>query len=703
MTQAATETPTPVTIESPAERLGRVADSPPGWLRFVALASAAGVLTFGAAGLALAINGWYRPALAFPIGGVLWIGVLLLAWPVIRPATPVSRSGHAYAAVGVAFVLAITVWNTAHASQHVLVNRDGGSYANTARWIARDGSLSVDPRVGPFATAKSIEFESPAVQAKPNGTLQFQFAHMLPVVLAEAYAIGGDTGLFHAPELLGGIALLAFFILAWRLFRRPFFALAAMLALAFIIPQVSFSRDSYSEIPSQILLFTALWLLVTRRPMPHWRIALAAGLFLGALEGVRVDAIVFLAGVPVLFAIAWLRVARSDSRDERRAVVASIIAFSGGVVPGMVLGLIDLSRHSGHYFHDLAKQVRELRLMVLASVVASVIIVLAWPVLWRALRRLRWPTVANVAAVLVALVGFAAWFVRPRIQHLHGAAYALIGGLQAAEHVAVDPTRNYFERSMVWMAWYLGPLTLAVAIIGAGLLVRELLLGRMRRVVGALVVLVPGSMLYLYRASAVSDHVWVTRRFLVSSFPLLILLALGLASACVGLGSGGRVRTAWRVGAVVFAVCAVAYPLKTVIGVRSMTEDRGFLAIVHQACDDMGDHPAVVVLVNAQADALGRDIPQTLRGWCGADVGVMNTSVGATALHDLAAQWGAEGRPLYVVATNADVVNDVLSGIPVEPTARAVNPYFLQQTLTRRPSAYAPQAFQMVVARVPTS
>ena len=102
-------------------------------------------------------------------------------------------------------------------------------------------------------------------------------------------------------------------------------------------------------------------------------------------------------------------------------------------------------------------------------------------------------------------------------------------------------------------------------------------------------------------------------------------------------------------------------------------------------------------------DALGRDIPQTLRGWCGADVGVMNTSVGATALHDLAAQWGAEGRPLYVVATNADVVNDVLSGIPVEPTARAVNPYFLQQTLTRRPSAYAPQAFQMVVARVPTS
>ena len=44
-----------------------------------------------------------------------------------------------------------------------------------------------------------------------------------------------------------------------------------MLALAFLIPEVSFSRDSYSEIPSQMLLFTALWLLVSPRVLPRWR------------------------------------------------------------------------------------------------------------------------------------------------------------------------------------------------------------------------------------------------------------------------------------------------------------------------------------------------------------------------------------------------------------------------------------------------
>src|SRR5258708_32626778 len=44
--------------------------APPSWLRFVALASASGGLTFGSAGLLLAVNGWHKPALAFSIGAV---------------------------------------------------------------------------------------------------------------------------------------------------------------------------------------------------------------------------------------------------------------------------------------------------------------------------------------------------------------------------------------------------------------------------------------------------------------------------------------------------------------------------------------------------------------------------------------------------------------------------------------------------------
>ena len=564
-------------------------------MRLLAFAAAAGVLTFGAVGLLLAVNGWYRPAFAFPIGAVTWIAVLVLARPALVPEATVSRDAHVYAAIGVAAILAITAWNSAHASQHVLINRDGGSYANTARWIARDGSLAVKPRVGPFANPPTVGFDSFAVYEMPDGSLQFQFAHLLPVVLAEAYAIRGDAGLFHAPEVLGGIALLAFYVLAWRLLRRPLFALAAMLALAFVIPQVSFSRDSYSEIPSQILLFTALWMLVTPRLLPKWRVALASGLFLGALEATRIDAIVFLIGVPVLLLIAWLR---ADRDLRRRDVLPASCAFVAGLVPGMTLGLVDLTRHSGMYYQDLSHDVRQLVLVAIGSAVVCGCALVAGSrrPLIRGLRRLPSTTLATGGAVLVGGAGFFAWLVRPHIQHLHGAPIGLVGGLQAAEHVPVDATRTYFERSLTWMGWYLGPLTLAVAIIGAALLVRELLLGRRTRVIGALAVLGPGSVLYIYKASAVPDHVWVTRRFLVSAFPLLVLLALGLAAACSGVRLRDRLGAAPRAAAIVFAILAVAYPMYTVIGLRSMSEERGFLAVVHDACADIGPHAAVVVL-----------------------------------------------------------------------------------------------------------
>jgi hypothetical protein len=694
MTQEATE--------RTADDEDSAGSSPPDWLRLLALATAAGVLCFGSVGLLLAVNGWYRPALAFPIGAVVWIAVLVLARPALTPEVTVSREAHVYAAVGVAAILAITAWNAGHASQHVLVNRDGGSYANTARWIARDGSLVVKPRVGPFANPPTVGFDSFAVYQMPNGTLQFQFAHLLPVVLAEAFAIGGDAGLFHAPEVLGGIALLAFYVLAWRLLRRPLFALSAMLALAFIIPQVSFSRDSYSEIPSQILLFTALWLLVTPRFLPTWRVALASGLFLGALEATRIDAIVFLIGVPALLAVTWLR---SDRNVRRRAVLPAICAFVAGLVPGLALGLIDLTRHSGLYYSDLSHNVRRLVLVAIGSAIvcAVAVAVASWTDLVRGLRRLPWPALATTAALLAGCAGFFAWLVRPRIQHLHGAGpIGLVGGLQAAEHVAVDPTRTYFERSLVWMSWYLGPLTLAAAIIGAALLVRQLLLGRMTRVIGVLVVLAPGSLLYLYKADAVPDHVWVTRRFLVSAFPLLILLALGLAAACAGIRLRNRFGAGPRVAAVIFAVLAVAYPMYTVVGVRSMSEDRGFLAVVHDACNDVGDHAAVVVLERDEKDLFDDWIPQALRSWCGAEVGITRGPPSADALSRLARAWNANGRRLFVVSVSSDAVRKAFPGAAVTSTRVGINTKFLQQTLTHRPDVYARQSLSMVVAPVPT-
>jgi hypothetical protein len=696
MTQVLTESP----AESGVAVVPSTESTPPGWLRLVALAAAAGVLAFGAVGLLLAINGWYRPALAFPIGFVVWLAILFVGRPAMVATTPASRGAHVYAAAGLLAVVAITGWNARHASQHVLVNRDGGSYATTSRWIARDGSLVVHPRVGPFANDPSLKFDSFAVYEMRDGSLEFQFAHMLPVILAESYAIGGDAGLFHAPEVLGGIALLAFFVLAWRLFRRPLFALSAMLALAFIIPQVSFTRDSYSEIPSQILLFTAMWLIVTPRVLPRWRVALVAGMMLGALEAVRIDAVVYLIGVPVVFAIAYLS---AEDAPRRREIAISIGAFTAGLVPMFLLGWIDLARHSGRYYSDLSSQFRELKLAVIAAVAVSAVVAVGWPRVVKYVREWPWRAIANATAVLVGIAGLFAWFVRPRVQHMHGIPEGLVAGLQAAEHVAVDPTRNYFERSMVWMAWYLGPLTVAVAILGAALLARQLLLGRMSRTIAVLLILGPGSALYLYKANAFSDHIWVTRRFLVSSFPLLILLALGLAAAWFGVDSARKGAVAFRVAAVVIAIGAVAYPVHTIVHVRSMAEDRGFLAVVEDACNRVGDRAAVVMVEHDKTDLTDDWLPQSLRSFCGAEVAVERGAVKPDGLRQLADAWKAQGRNLFVVAKSPDVLQGLFPEAEVHQTPVAVNPFMLQLTVTHRPDAYSPQQFSLALAQVPTT
>ncbi|HEY5173927.1 MAG TPA: hypothetical protein VIK54_19530, partial [Acidimicrobiia bacterium] len=213
--------------------------------------------------------------------------------------------------------------------------------------------------------------------------------------------------------------------------------------------------------------------------------------------------------------------------------------------------------------------------------------------------------------------------------------------------------------------------------------------------------LAPGSVLYLYKADAVPDHVWVTRRFLVSAFPLLVLLALGAAAACAGLQPARRFGPAMRAGAIVFAILAVAYPLYTVIGVRSMSEERGFLAVVDDACADLGSHAAVVVLERDEKDLFDDWVPQSLRSWCGADVAVTRGPAHADLLQGLARAWNAQGRHFFVVAGSADTVHNVLPAVAVVATREAVNTKFLQQTLTHRPAAYDRQSFSMVVARVP--
>jgi hypothetical protein len=675
----------------------------PRWIRLVAFVPAAGVLGFGAAGLLLVVFGVYTAPLAFALGAVAFAGLLALAWPALTPTTaaPATRSAHVAAAVAVAAVLAITAWNGAHASQHVMINRDGGAYTEEGRWIARHGELSAPTRVGPFGKEPKLEYWSSAIYDMNDGEVQYQFAHLLPTLLAESYAIAGDRGLFHAPEILGGVSLLAFFVLAWKLLKKPWFALGAMLALAFLIPQISFSRDSYSEIPSQILLFTAMGLLTTTRAQFKVQVALAAGLFLGALECTRIDAIVFLIGVWPFLAVFYL--CHRRSAEERKYALTRIGAFIAGLVPGMTLGLVDLMHHSGSYYNDLSSNVHMLFKAAGASFVLSVIAALVWPFLTRIKFRLPMRPVAAIAGVFVAIAGFATWALRPHFQTMHADPIGLTELLQRQEGLAVDRTRAYYERSLEWMQWYLGPITLAAAIIGAGLLAAAVLRGKANRTLGCAAILGPATLLYLWKAEAVPDHVWVTRRFLVSAFPSLVLVAFGLMVFLFTRRGNGALAVAARVAAIALGVIAVAYPIHAMWDVRNMTEQRGFLNTIHQVCNSMDDHPAVLVLEKDKRDLIDEWAPQAIRGWCNADVAIMRGTPDPAVVARLADGWAAEGRQFYLVGAANGPFDIAAPNATVVTTDKITNNDFLARSLTHRPNAYATESMQMAVARVAPS
>jgi hypothetical protein len=669
----------------------------PQWLRALAFGSASALVAFGAVGLIAAILGIYHPYLVFPVGAIVWVGLLLLARPILAARGPVTRNAHIASALGVVFVVGMSAWNARHAAQHILINRDGGSYTNSARWIALHGNLQVPAAVGPFSHFPGLTFASFAMYPNGKGVLSFQFAHLLPALLAEAHNLGGDRLMFAATALIGGVALLAFFVAAGRLLRNPFVALAALVSFALILPEVSFSRDSYSEIPMEVLIFTALWILTDRESFLRPRVALVAGLILGMLQAARIDGLVALLGVGLLFAIIYLA---ATGRD-RKTVAISAAACTAGVIPGVVLGFTDVTLRSHQYIHDLRGNVKQLAMLMVASIVFAIVVAVVVPPIARRVHRIP-SAVGWVAAGVVLLAGFGAWIVRPRVQHVRGVASGLVAGLQQAVHATVDPRRNYNERTMQWMSWYLGRVMVAAAVVAAALLLRDLLRGRRLHTLAGVALLGPASAVYLWKPNISTDQIFVMRRFLFCAIPLLILLAFGLVAALLHHVPKSMPRVVPVVVALFIAFWGLWYPISVVKSVPNITEQRGDLLTLRNACQRLGNNAAVVVL-QSPPSLLYEWAPEPLRGWCNVPVAIMLSDVPGrdAALAKLATQWKAAGRDLWVVADSPESIHAVLPAAKVQQTPLVTNPFLLQRTLLHRPGAYTPEQLSFSLAKVP--
>jgi hypothetical protein len=273
------------------------------------------------------------------------------------------------------------------------------------------------------------------------------------------------------------------------------------------------------------------------------------------------------------------------------------------------------------------------------------------------------------------------------------------------DHLAIEPSRSYSERSLQWHSWYIGAPALAAAIVGTALLVRKIVKGNGGREGLIVASFLSVGLVYLWDPSIFPDQIWVMRRYLPLVLPGFILLAAVAVDMLWRQRNVHWISIAARAVGGLLVLALLAWPVHTDWRVRGETTERGFLRSVEQMCLTFGPKASVVVIAAGPRD---RAVPQTVRSFCNSPVAIFDpAATRAPAADDrrafakLAGAWREQGRTLFVISNSAPAVARVLPGGQEMTVVVAQNSLFLQERLAGRPDGFRSEAYNFTIARVP--
>ena len=581
-------------------------------------------------------------------------GIAALTWrwvPDRLPATRAAVEGAGWALGLVVLWLAANAW---FVGQILLVQRDPGFLTLAGIWLREHA----DPDI-PLRTAAEVAARLPDVSPtsdafwRSGDDIYAQGAKTFPGLIAMAGWVAGQPGVLAGNLLIGALALLAVYDVGRRLLG-PGWALLPMGALALSTPMIYFSRSPFTEPTNIVLTFGGLAVLWGAfRGARMWPFALG-GAMVGASALSRIDGAAVAAGLVVSLAVV---AAGTQDRVTRRYRVRGFLVGSAAAGAMVLLGYLDVRVHSTAYLADHAWLYGPLVAMLGASFVAALALVVLTR--WAAIPR--WlaahARILGAAAAIGTLAVCALLALRPLFWQRNGIEPGssqawFIAAMQQAAGVAVDATRSYDEMTVVWLAWYLGPLTVALAAVGAALLARRAVVDRRPELLAVLVILAVPSLLYLVRPSITPDQIWAMRRFLPAVLPAALLCAAWLLQTIVVAG-----RRRWqRAGGWLAAGLMLLAPVATWGTLVTTAEYGGRAHELAQLCPLVEGRTVVVVR--------GADPPllPTLRILCDADVVEVPAPVGRDDLARIRRAWG--GGDLLVVSMSAEAVG----GLPEVPT-----------------------------------
>jgi hypothetical protein len=541
----------PAVLYLPGHFLGRRLDRKgDGAFEMVLLRLCASLAVAGPLLTLLALAGWFTVPAIVGTFGVCAVAAFFLA----RGRGHLARAT-AWDVGGLALV-AGSLALYSRPAEYVINSRDPGVYHLFADRLARTGTLlHHDPLVAavssfhPFLEGKKY----PGFYVYGQDLIVPQFFPGPFAYLGIGHLTGGPWGSLFVVPVMGALAVGIAYALGTELFGRWAGLLGAAL-LATSYAQIWWARHPASEVMAQLFILAGLWLMVRFARGASSASGVVAGVLLGGVMLIRVDAFLAVSAVPLLFAYDLLA-----HKPVRRWLYPGVplVVFAG-------ITVLYLNTVGARYLYVIYAEHGLREASSFAPFAAGIAAVGAAVFLYVRRRwgervggwleaRGRWIPLAG--ALCLAAVALWAYFVLP-----------------VPWESLPDGSRDfdaYRTQILVRMTWFTTPAVAALGLVGFLLAARRLDASR-ALVLGAFLGF---GVLYAAIPNVAPDLPWATRRFVPSVFPILSLLA-GYAVVEIGRRIGG----VWRreVGIVVsgaLAVLALGWTVNTsssIIGFREL-------------------------------------------------------------------------------------------------------------------------------------
>ncbi len=429
--------------------------------------------------------------------------------------------------VGVIALVLVLSWigfNSLFNAQHVYTNRDPAIYAVAGAWLVDHTNLDI-PRLPEFTSIDGIKDTSAGfgVSTQDNNEIYAQGTHILPAFLGLFGRAVGQLKIYPLNAVLGGVALLALYGFA-RLIVKPRWALAAMMALGASLPHLYFSRDTYTEPLALAFTFGALALIVSAYKSGKMGLWFVAGLTLGAGVLTRIDAYMALA-FTIPFLVAYLASLPQKSRVDG---LRNVLLLAIGVFATAAIGYLDVKYLSSGYFRDTWSLVRQELLLIMGlSVAGALVVLVSWYTNFlKYIDKLTRNWRALVCVVILSL-GFLGLAIRPIVfDEYQKRTVVQVDGTKQVEQV-----KSYKEDAVYWVAWYIGPLAMALGAIGLLVMVYRMLGSDDDDSLLYLLItsiLICTSLIYFLKPSIASDQIWASRRMLPVIMPGFLVVGMFL-------------------------------------------------------------------------------------------------------------------------------------------------------------------------------